>query len=137
MRSIGFFFILLLSCKSKNNTTNSAINSLDLKKGEVISCGPQEGEIFGTVSFTSTVPATLQKDLNTAIALLHSFEYDEAEKMFAKVIDKAPDCAMAYWGVAMSNFHPLWVPPAPAELQKGLQALQIAGSIKNKTKRES
>jgi len=137
MRSIAFFIILLLSCKSKNNTTNSAINSLDLKKGEVISCGPQEGEIFGTVSFASTVPASLQKDLNTAIALLHSFEYDEAEKMFAKVIDAAPDCAMAYWGVAMSNFHPLWVPSSPSELQKGMQAIQIARSIKNKTKRET
>src|SRR6187431_90740 len=137
MRSIAFFIILLLSCKSKTNSTDSAINSLDLKKGEVISCGPQEGEIFGTVSFTSTVPATLQKDLNTAIALLHSFEYDEAEKMFAKVIDKAPDCAIAYWGVAMSNFHPLWMPPSQPELQKGMQAIQIARSIKNKTKREA
>ena len=137
MRSTAFFIILLLSCKSKNTTTDSAINSLDLKKGEVISCGPQEGEIFGTVSFASTVPANLQKDLNTAIALLHSFEYDEAEKMFAKVIDEAPDCAMAYWGVAMSNFHPLWVPPSPTELQKGMQAINIARSIKNKTKRET
>ncbi|HMK16910.1 MAG TPA: hypothetical protein VK492_01820 [Chitinophagaceae bacterium] len=136
MRSIAFFIILLLSCKSKNNT-DSAINSLDLKKGEVISCGPQEGEIFGTVSFASTVPASLQKDLNTAIALLHSFEYDEAEKMFAKVIDAAPDCAMAYWGVAMSNFHPLWMPPSQPELLKGMQAIQIARSIKNKTKRET
>src|SRR6187431_3226186 len=137
MRSIAFFIILLLSCKSKTNSTDSAINSLDLKKGEVISCGPQEGEIYGTVSFSSTVPAALQKDLNTAIALLHSFEYDEAEKMFANVIDKAPDCAMAYWGVAMSNFHPLWAPPTPPEIQKGMQAIQIARSIKNKTNREA
>src|SRR6187401_2252767 len=37
----------------------------------------------------------------------------------------------------MSNFHPLWVPPSPAELQKGMQAIQIARSIKNKTKRET
>ena len=139
MRSIAFFliFLLVLSCKSKDSTEDSSLSSLDLKKGEVISCGPQEGEIFGSVSFSSTVPSTLQKDLNTAIALLHSFEYDEAEKMFANVIDKAPDCAMAYWGVAMSNFHPLWAPPTPPELQKGMQAIQIARSIKNKTKRET
>jgi tetratricopeptide (TPR) repeat protein len=139
MRSIAFFliFLLLLSCKSKVSTKDSTLSSLDLKRGEIISCGPQEGEIFGMVSFSSTVPTNLQHDFNTAIALLHSFEYDEAEKMFATVIDKAPDCAMAYWGVAMSNFHPLWVPPAPAELQKGMQAIQIARSIKNKTKRET
>ena len=54
-----------------------------------------------------------------------------------RVIDGAPDCAMAYWGVAMSNFHPLWAPPSQTELQKGLQVVQFARSIKNKIKRES
>src|SRR5258705_3130730 len=139
MRAFALFalLLLLLSCKSKNNTTISAISSLELKRGEIISCSPQEAEIFGTVSFSATVPAALRKDFNTAVALLHSFEYDEAEKMFAKIIDQAPDCAMAYWGVAMSNFHPLWAPPSELELQKGAQAIQIARSIKNKTKRES
>ena len=136
------FFIVIsfsLSFFSCNNTSDTGpLNtSLNLKRGKIISCGPQEGEIFGTVSFKATVPQNLQKDFNTAIALLHSFEYDEAEKMFAKVIDEAPDCAMAYWGVAMSNFHSLWAPPTPSELQKGLQAVQIARSIKNKTQRES
>lgn len=128
--------LLFFSCNNTSNT-RSLNTSLNLKRGKIISCGPQEGEIFGKVSFNASVPQNLQKDFNTAIALLHSFEYDEAEKLFAKVIDEAPDCAMAYWGVAMSNFHPLWVPPVPAELQKGLQAVQIARSIKNKTKRES
>ena len=135
------YFILIAaaiisSCNS-NEERSAGKNKIELKRGAVISCGPQEGEIFGTVSFNATVPAANQKDFNTGIALLHSFEYDEAEKMFAKVIDGAPDCAMAYWGVAMSNFHPLWMPPSPAELQKGLQVVQVARSIKNKTKRES
>jgi len=130
-------FSFVLSCSDQSKTNSSAINSLELKRGDIVSCGPQDGEMYGTVSFTASVPSKLQKDFNIAIALLHSFEYDESEKMFAKVIDQAPDCAMAYWGVAMSNFHPLWVPPTPPELQKGLQALQIARSIQNKTKRES
>jgi len=139
MRTLTFFIILLvlICCKNKDNTKISRINSLDLKRGDIISCGPQEGEIFGSLSFTSTVPATQQVNFNTAIALLHSFEYDEAEKMFAKIIDQSPNCAMAYWGVAMSNFHSLWAPPTQAELQKGVQAIQIARSIKNKTKREA
>ncbi len=57
--------------------------------------------------------------------------------MFAKVIDGAPNAAMAYWGVAMSNFHPLWAPPAPEELKKGQKVVAIARDIKEKTKRES
>src|SRR4029079_19381358 len=39
--------------------------------------------------------------------------------------------------VAMSNFHQLWEPPLPEELQKGTKAIAIARSIKDKTKRES
>ena len=109
---------LIISCNS-GEVRSVDKNMIELKRGAVISCGPQEGEIFGTVSFSATVPAQFQKDFNTGIALLHSFEYDEAEKMFAKVIDGAPACAMAYWGVAMSNFHPLWMPPSQTELQKG------------------
>jgi len=130
--------LLIFSCKSKIKTDNfTNANSLDLKRGEIVSCGPQDGEMFGVVSFTATVPDNLKKDFNIAIALLHSFEYDEAEKMFAKIIDQSPHCAMAYWGVAMSNFHPLWAPPAQPELEKGIKAVQLARAISNKTKRES
>ncbi len=132
--SICFLFF---SCNNSNKKESSAIASLDLKRGEIVSCGPSDGESFGTVTFNASVPSALRNDFNIAIALLHSFEYDESEKMFAKVIDKAPDCAMAYWGVAMSNFHSLWAPPSEADLQKGSHAIQIARSIKNKTKRES
>ena len=133
----ALFYLVLSSCNNTNNHSASDITTLDLKRGEVVSCGPRDGESFGTVAFNASVPADLRNDFNIAIALLHSFEYDESEKMFARVIDKAPDCAMAYWGVAMSNFHPLWAPPSTSELQKGAQAIQIARSIKNKTKRES
>src|SRR4026209_2143861 len=111
--SLSTLYFLLLACNNKSKTEVSANNLLELKRGEIVSCGPADGESFGTVAFTASVPSHLQNDFNTAVALLHSFEYDEAEKMFAKVIDGAPDCAMAYWGVAISNFHPLWVPPDP------------------------
>ncbi|HEY6503281.1 MAG TPA: hypothetical protein VIZ28_04840 [Chitinophagaceae bacterium] len=131
---IVLFFI---SCKSKKEDQyKNLISSLDLKRGEVVACGPQDGQ-FGQTSFSATVPEKLRTDFNIAIALLYSFEYDESEKMFTKIIDQAPDCAMAWWGVAMSNFHPLWAPPTGAELEKGTKAVEIARSINNKTKRES
>jgi tetratricopeptide (TPR) repeat protein len=127
-----------ISCNTGTNTDQrTLIASLDLKRGDIVSCGPQDGEMFGTVSFTASVPDSLKKDFNIAVALLHSFEYDESEKMFSKIIDRAPDCAMAYWGVAMCNFHPLWFPPTLSELKKGSNAVEIARSIKDKTKRES
>lgn len=130
--------LIFFSCKERARTDYyTSISSLDLKRGDIVSCGPRDGEIYGSVSFAASVPDSLKKDFNIAVALLHSFEYDESEKMFSRIIDKVPDCAMAYWGVAMSNFHPLWFPPTPAELQKGNKAVQIARSIRQKTKRES
>lgn len=139
IRRICIYLALLFcfSCKTKTKKFISAASSMDLKRGEIVSCGPQDGEMFGSVSFSASVPEKLISDFNIGIALLHSFEYDEAEKMFVKVIDQSPDCAMAYWGVAMSNFHPLWAPPTTAELQKGKKAIEVARSSDHKTKRES
>ncbi|HZJ59770.1 MAG TPA: hypothetical protein VFD24_05815, partial [Chitinophagaceae bacterium] len=135
--SASLFLPVLFSCKDETSANFAEIGSLDLKRGEIVACGPQDGEIFGSVSFTASVPDSLKKDFNIAIALLHSFEYNESEKMFAKVIDGSPGCAMAYWGIAMSNFHPLWAPPTQAELEKGAKAIDLARSITDKTKRES
>lgn len=139
--SIGFFYILsaisILSCNNNNSTpSQELIRQLHLKEGEVISCGPPDAQ-FGSVDFDMTCDEKAKKDFNLAIELLHSFEYDESEKVFAKIINESPDCAMAYWGVAMCNFHALWTPPTEAELIKGTEAVSIAKSIANKSARES
>src|SRR5688500_4763384 len=44
---------------------------------------------------------------------------------------------MAYWGVAMANYHPLWAPPTQAELEKGAKAISIAQSLPKKSKQET
>ncbi len=134
--SILSFVMLLISCKEKSQQLSPAlISDLGLKKGGLITCGNSTGQ-FGTVNFQTSCGGSVQEDFNLGVKLLHSFEYDEAEKVFAGIIDRQPDCAMAYWGVAMSNFHPLWTPPSEAELQKGNKAVSIAQSLKNSTKRE-
>ncbi len=79
----------------------------------------------------------MKNTFNLAMALLHSFEYDEAEKVFTKIIDQEPGCAMAYWGVAMCNYHPLWAPPGPAELAKGAKVIELAESLNRIPERES
>ncbi|MFZ1370202.1 MAG: hypothetical protein WAR78_07460, partial [Ferruginibacter sp.] len=103
---------VFLSCKNKTNVpTANAINAINLKRGAVISCGPPGLEL-GSVDFEFPGGEKVKNDFNLAVKLLHSFEYDEAEKVFARIIDVQPGFAMAYWGVAMSNFHPLWSPPS-------------------------
>jgi hypothetical protein len=129
-----FTYVLLLlagtflhSCKSKTESAANLTTELDLKKGPVISCGPADKE-FGNLNFAVSC-SNVQEPFNFGVKLLHSFEYDEAEKAFSAVLDKEPKCAMAYWGVAMSNFHSLWAPPSQDELQKGSKALEIARSL--------
>ncbi len=43
---------------------------------------------------------------------------------------------MGYWGVAMSLYHPIWVPPTPADLKKGRAAVEKAKAAGAKTQRE-
>lgn len=112
------------------------ISSINLKTGDVVLCGPEDQGV-GRVSFIISGDESIKKQFNFAIALLHSFEYDEAEKAFAQIIKRDPHCAMAYWGVAMCNYHPLWTPPEAPELTKGSRALEIAKSIEPKTTRET
>ena len=129
--------MIFLSCRERNPIpSKNAINELNLKRGAVISCA-QPGKQFGQVEFAFSGNENIKSDFNLGIALLHSFEYDEAEKVFAGIIEKEPACAMAYWGVAMCNYHPLWTTPSVPELKKGAKAIEIAGSIQQKTKRET
>jgi hypothetical protein len=118
---------LFLSCKSNTKPATDLTASLELRKGPVISCGPADKQ-FGQLNFAVSC-SSVQEDFNFGVKLLHSFEYDEAEKAFAAVLDKEPRCAMAYWGVAMSNFHSLWAPPSQDELLKGSRALEIARGL--------
>lgn len=132
-----FFFILLLiiilpSCKNQPSKPNPALSNIDLLRGDIIMCS---GKQFGEVSFSLSCQYSVRETFDLAISLLHSFEYDEAEKAFVKVIDADPNCAMAYWGVAMSIYHALWAPPSVEELKKGAKVLEIAESIP-KTERE-
>lgn len=135
--AVVLFIIFLFACRErKQPMLAKEISAINLKTGDVILCGPDDKTV-GKVSFIISGNDSLTKQFNFAVALLHSFEYDEAEKAFAKIIQHDQHCAMAYWGVAMSNFHPLWTPPEVPELTKGKKALDIAKSIEPKTSREA
>lgn len=86
---------------------------------------PEPGA-FGRVDFPVSCGEAEQRDFNLAVAVLHSFWFDEARRRFEAIAEQAPDCAMAQWGIAMSLWQPLWRPPAGPALEQGLAAVQRA-----------
>jgi hypothetical protein len=93
-------------------------------------------EKLGQVHFKISCTPAAQRRFNRAVAWLHSFEYEEAARAFSEVALTDPRCGMAYWGIAMSNYHPLWAPPTAAELQQGVGAVAKAQATGARTQRE-
>jgi tetratricopeptide (TPR) repeat protein len=91
---------------------------------------------LGRVHFPVSCSPATQKTFDTGVALLHSFWYSEAENTFEKVVHADPSCAMGYWGIAMTFYHPVWAPPSAEDLRKGAAAVAHAKSVKAKTERE-
>ena len=93
-------------------------------------------EKLGRVNFSVSCNPQAQRQFNRAVAWLHSFEYEEAEKAFTEVTVTDPRCGMGYWGIAMSYYHTIWTPPNAAELKKGSIAIEKAKAAGSRTQRE-
>ena len=90
----------------------------------------------GTVDFPTSCSDKAQPEFLRGVALLHSFFYEEARRVFTSTAALDPACAMAHWGVAMTWYHPLWAPPSDEELAAGLAAVEKAESAGAGTERE-
>ncbi len=97
---------------------------------------PTEAEL-GAVSFETSCRPQVAMDINRGVALVHSFWHEEALRTFEKVAAADPDCAIAWWGVAMARFHLYSSTPSAAELDAGMQALIRADTVKEKSEREA
>jgi len=76
---------------------------------------------------------SVRAKFDRALALLHNFWYGRALDGFQQVSNDDPECAMAYWGAAMTYNHPYWDPPSTADetaawvlVQKGLAAKEMS-----------
>jgi predicted Zn-dependent protease len=93
-------------------------------------------EQLGAISFPTSCSPGVELPFERGVALLHSFWYEESAKQFEAVAVHDPHCAMAYWGEAMSYWHPLWERPSAEALQQGWAAIEKANGIGAKTQRE-
>lgn len=96
---------------------------------------PQTAHL-GKVRFANSCSSQVQAEFNSAVAMLHSFQYGLAERTFNHVLGRDPQCAIAYWGAAMTLYHQLWDWPNEGALRNGSGYLEKARVLRKKTARE-
>jgi len=97
---------------------------------------PGDLRAAGTVDFPVSCAPTVRAEFIRGVALLHSFFYEEARRIFTSVAEQDPNCAMAQWGIAMTWWHPIWTPPTPDEMSAGKAAIEKAMGMTAGTERE-
>ena len=90
----------------------------------------------GKIDFPVSSSAEVKPEFNRGVALLHSFFYEEARRIFTAVAEQDPKCAMAQWGIAMTWWHPIWTPPRPDEMAAGKAAIDKAMAMPAGSDRE-
>ncbi|HVJ51535.1 MAG TPA: hypothetical protein VM689_03690 [Aliidongia sp.] len=93
-------------------------------------------EKFGTVHMPISCTAAVQAPFERGVALLHSFWYEEAEKQFKAIAETDPQCAMAQWGLAMTEWRPFWDGMPDERRKAGTAEIDQAEALHAKTDRE-
>ena len=91
---------------------------------------------LGDVHFPISCKPEVQSTFDAGVALLHSFEFREAEGAFRRVEQGDPQCVIAAWGVALSTTERAGANAPQKDLAKGWAELQPWLSIKAATERE-
>ena len=96
-----------------------------------------DGSALGTVRFPTSCTPEAQPLLERGLALLHHMNYIKARDAFMQATDIDVECAIAYWGAAMTHVHPLWPDTISPEGQKsGQELLNKATDAKHSSDRE-
>jgi tetratricopeptide (TPR) repeat protein len=91
---------------------------------------------LGDVHFPISCKAEVQAPFDRGVALLHSFEFREAEAAFRSVEQADPQCVIAAWGIALSTTERSGASAPQKDLAKGWTELEPWLSIKAGTERE-
>ena len=94
-------------------------------------------EGLGHAHMDISCSARVGPPFDRGLALLHNFWYARALQRFQQVAKEDPECAMAYWGAAMTYNHPFWDPPSQADEIAAWTLVQKAMSAQERSARES
>src|SRR5712664_4126138 len=90
-------------------------------------------EELGSIHFSTSCAKNVEATFNRAVALLHSFQYEQSRDVFVEISKGDPQCALAQWGIAMSHYHGLWDNGDTAAGRAALQKAQELASANPKT----
>src|SRR5947208_4893656 len=92
---------------------------------------------LGRVHFATSCTPQAQEKFDRGLAMVHSFFYPNSVQAFTEAAAADPQCAIAYWGIPISNRpNPLILPLTAASLKNGLEAVEKGKAIGAKTERE-
>jgi hypothetical protein len=96
------------------------------------------GEKLGAVHFATSCNEAAQREFNRAVALLHSFQFSRAIEGFNAVLGEDPTCAIAYWGIALSDWSNPFAPGTKdnGQSQLGRESAERGKSLGATTERE-
>ena len=99
--------------------------------------GGAPGEQLGHVAFATSCRPDAQARFERAMALLHSFWWEEGARAFRAVAAADSTCAMAYWGLALNSWgNPFVGGPVGEDLRHGAAATVVALALSAPTARE-
>src|SRR5712691_7675522 len=91
---------------------------------------------LGTVVFPTSCSSAVQPAIERGVALLHSFQYEEAAHEFNAAAHRDASCAMCHWGMAMTLYQQLWTWPTADALKEGRREMARARQLGARTVRE-
>jgi tetratricopeptide (TPR) repeat protein len=92
---------------------------------------------LGSVHFETSCTPQAQEKFDRGLAMVHSFFYPDSVQAFTEAAAADPQCAIAYWGIAISHRpNPLILPLTATILKSGLEAVEKGKAIGAKTERE-
>jgi hypothetical protein len=97
----------------------------------------QQDDKLGKLSFPTSCDPKVQAEFERGVAMIHSYWFLIARRTFEGVLREDPNCAMAYWGIALDLLNnSLAVVPPRADAEAAWAALEKARAVGAKTQRE-
>lgn len=119
---VALLFVTAIACERPETVDDPVVTEVPDPVAEEV------GDI-GDVDFETSCSDEAQEHFEAGLGLVHHMWYVKAREAFQEVLLVDPNCAMGYWGLAMTYYTPLWAPPTDEALEAGAMAAERAQQL--------